>query len=170
MYIKQNLLSKTLTLGIIILFIGVSYSSAISIETELFIVNNKSEEDFDCQEISNSYLVKLDRMFNRLEVYTKILKFFYINNPDLLEKWEKLSIRISALKDLNNDRPICDILKNIYFSFKDTLYYLKDVYNNLLGEEPLKAFILTLLAVPFAEIWLLTWVIGYEFNCWDEPF
>ena len=168
--IKQNLISKILAMGIIVLFIGLGFSSAISIENRSSIVNNKSEEDCGCQETSDSYLVKLDRMTSRLEVYIKILMLLSKNNLELIKIWEELTVKISALEDVNNDKPICDILENIYLVFKDRLFYLSDIYKSLVGEEPLKAFLLTLLALPFAEFWLMIWVIGHELNCWDEPF
>ena len=167
---KKTLLSKTLILGIVLLFIGVSYSSAISVDSKSTIDKKQRVNDFDSREISNTHPDNLYMLFNRLEVYSKRLILLSKNNPEITEKWEELGIRNSALKDINNDRSICDKLENIYLSLKDFMYYLQDLYNNTIKVNPIKAYFIGVFSVSIAEMWLMSYVIGYEFKCWDEPF
>ncbi len=165
---KKNLLGKILALGIIVLFIGAGIYPAfakVSITT-----NSEINKDCECQPVDNLHFIKVRRLLNRLDFYSNILLVLSKHNPEVTKIYEELYNRISPLKEINNDRPICDILEKIYFSLKDLCYYLRDIYINYMEGNPIKAFIFNIIGYPFAFIWLMSWVIGYECNCWDEVF
>jgi hypothetical protein len=164
---KKNLFGKILCIGVIFLFIGAGIYPTLAKE----ITNSKSEieKDFSCQNVINHDSNKLNWLLNKLEDKSNILYSLSKFNPDLSEKCEELSKNIGTLKEIDNDRSICDILENIYFSLKDFMYFLRDIYIDLKAESRIKAFIFNIAAIPFAQIWLLSWVIGYELNCWEDP-
>jgi hypothetical protein len=114
---QKRLYYKTLAIGIILLFLGVSVSSAISIDTKSTITNIQSEECKECNEVSKSDLVIVERLLNRVEVYSKLLLVLSNNNPEIREKCEELS----NIKDtIDWDFPIiCNILGSIAFKLED---------------------------------------------------
>jgi hypothetical protein len=167
---KKNIFVKLICLSVIILLIGVSYSSAVSSVEKTSIYKCKKQENINCQKISDVYLNKIKKIEYRLDLYKKILNFFSINDQVLQTKFEKLSYKITNLKDIDDNTPICDFLENIYLYVKDIVYYIRDIYIGYQQDEPLRAFVINILAIPFAEAWLLVYVTGHEFNCWDDPF
>ena len=103
--------SKILALSIIFLFIGVSFSSSVSVDTQS--INVESEDDCGCNEVSDTDLILVERLLNRVEVYSKVLVVLSKHYPELREISEELS-RIISISDLyNNNRPLCNILINI---------------------------------------------------------
>ncbi len=114
---QKNLLSKTFVIGVIVLFMGVGVSSAISIDIKPRVSNNESVEDCNCKEIDSRHLVVLERQLNRLEVYSKGLLVLSKYNSKLKEECEELSNEITILKEeLTDDPPfplLCEKLENI---------------------------------------------------------
>jgi len=120
------------------LFIGVGIHPAISVETKTSIVNQQSENDCGCEEVSNTDLIKVERLLNRLEVHIKLLLVLSKHNPELTEEYEELSNEIITLNGMYkglkpnstfSDRPICDLLwdgLNYYF---DLYFYYEDLAN-----------------------------------------
>ena len=62
-------LKKILVIGIIFIFIGVSYSSAITVEPKLFKVNNQSKDNCNCEETLNPDLIKIKGLVNKVKIY-----------------------------------------------------------------------------------------------------
>ena len=105
---KKDWLIKTLALGIVILFIGVSCSSAIPVDTKTPIINNQSEEN-------NSYIapnIHLDK-FN-LPMLKKSLKYFRksVYYDVEIEKILKEISNIIEFKGEVNSKDIENILIN----------------------------------------------------------
>jgi hypothetical protein len=111
---------KTLVIGIILLFIGVSVSSAISVDNKPIVSLDESEECIECRELSNAELVKVKQLINRVEVYSKLLMVLSNYNPEIKDECEEISDKISTLdgllvrlkpdSPLNNNFTICIIL------------------------------------------------------------
>ncbi len=106
----NNICKKTITFSIILLLIGITVSSAISIDTKSPVVNQQSEEDCNCKEIDSRHLVVLERQLNRLEVYSKLLLVLSNHNPELFKNYEELTDMISTLNTLDLKDLICNIL------------------------------------------------------------
>ena len=115
---QKNHIGKILTIGIIVLFVGVGIHPAFAVETKQSMANKASEEEcWECKEIDSRHLVILERQLNRLEVYTKLLLVLSRYNPELKEISEDLSNEITTLKEeLTDDPPfplLCEKLENI---------------------------------------------------------
>ncbi len=147
---RKILSTKILALGLISLFIGVSVSSAISIDIESTIVDNDSKEVCGCKEIDSRHLVVLEKQLNRLEVYTKLLLVLSRYNPELREISEELSnlINYDSLWDF---RIICMAL----IVMMVTLYYPLMTISNLMykyEDNPLLWNLLYSIRLPFVAL------------------
>ena len=100
---KGNMFRKGLVVGIIVLFIGVGIQPAFANEVSITNKTSDVEEDCNCNPVSNLHLIRLERMLNRLEMHTKILSVFSKYNPEVAEKYQEISNRISTLKETNNE-------------------------------------------------------------------
>ena len=100
----NTICKKTLVIGIILLFVGVSVSSAISVDNKPVLSQDESEEDCDCQ--SNAKTDLTEKILNKLE-----------NN--------KLFTDVINSYNSTFDRPLCELLYNwaLYFS-ELGFYYL----------------------------------------------
>ena len=125
---------QLIVISIILLLIGVSVSSAISVDTQSTISSNESVEDCGCGEVSDADLIRVERLLDRVEVYSKLLLVLSRHNPEVLEDYEELSNDIELIKymfkdfkskQLIDDYPIiCFILEIIYrWSWEKTDYY-----------------------------------------------
>jgi hypothetical protein len=107
---------------ICMLFIGVSVSSAVSVDTKSTISNNESDECRECNEVSDADLIRVERLLDRVEVYSKLLLVLSRYNPELKEISDELSNGISTLKGeiANDNYPIiCEILYNILYRIEE---------------------------------------------------
>ena len=99
----NNISKKSIVISIILLLVGVSLSSAISVDTKSTISNNESEECKECNEISNADLVKVERLLDRVEVYSKLLLVLSRHNPEIKEISEELLNEIIIVNNKVND-------------------------------------------------------------------
>ncbi len=159
----KNICKKTITFSIILLLIGVSVSSAISIDTKSTITNNESVEDCNCKEIDSRHLVRLERQLNRLEVYSKLLLVLSSYNSELREISEELYDLI------NSDSPwifpiICGILLKILTKFDKMMEYLWElwlVYGNVIAMR---------ISSILSYVSIILYTKGGDLNCdWYEP-
>ncbi len=159
---------KSLVISIILLLIGFSVSSAISVDTKSPVVNQQRGEDCNYEEINSRHLVRLERQLNRLEVYTKLLLVLSRDNPELREISEELSYLISTFKKSDLKDIICDWLLNMIYSLDNITM---DLFNRSLDEwhagNYINSIILFFRAYPFivlAEILFKIWEsIGCKF-------
>ena len=104
------------------------------IEDNNTITETYDNEDCGCEVVSSQHLVRLERLLNRVESYTKILSILFKFNPEIIEKTEELTNEITALKEINNalksdyiseDFPIiCKILWDIYYQLSEIWFFL----------------------------------------------
>lgn len=126
----KNHLGKILATVIIVLFIGVSFSSAISIDTKPSISTKESIEDCGCNEVSDADIVKLEKQLNVLEIYSKLLLVLSKDNLELNEKYEKYldllqSINLrDYLKIVTLDLPVSAIPDKLPDSICMILFWL----------------------------------------------
>jgi hypothetical protein len=95
----KNICKKSFVISIILLLIGVSVSSAISVDNESTISNRQSEECIACKEVSDTDLILVERLLDRVEVYSKWLMVLSRHNPELKQVCEEL---INEIKIVNN--------------------------------------------------------------------
>jgi hypothetical protein len=118
----KNIWKKSIVISIILLLVGVSVSSAMSVDSESTISNNESEECRECNEVDNRQLDVLEKHLNRLEVYSKLLLVISKSNP-VLNKIKLLSTIISNQINIYNKLTeiICISLFFIELSFLPVL-------------------------------------------------
>jgi len=170
---KKEWLVKTLALGVVVLFICVSIHPAFAIDTKKSIIVNQSDECSDCRELNNAELVKVDRLLNKVEVYSKLFLVLSKYTPEIKEEIEELSDKISTLKEELADETtlptICvilevihEILKGLYCFFEELAYAI----------EP-RFYIASLLASICSEtvqiIKFNIFFIGHLLSCWEWP-
>jgi len=165
---KNNLLVKILALGIIVLFIGAGVYPAIAKES--ITTYSRINKDYESRPVNTLHFIKTKKLLDRLDVDSDILLALSNYNLEAAEICEELLNKISPLKEKDNDRSICDTLEVIYFALKDLVYNIREIYITHIEGKPITSFIFHILAYPFCFIWLMSWVIGYECNCWDEVF
>ena len=115
---------KTLVIGIILQLVGVSVSSAMSVDNKPVISTDESEECSECEELCNAELDKVKHSIKRLEVYSKLLLVLSRHNPELMEISWQLYIHLSNINQLyagfntiilqKDEQPICSILEPLY--------------------------------------------------------
>jgi len=102
---KKNLLIKTLAVGIIFLFIGV----AVSPSTAVNIPNREKatlKENCDCQTVDEINLIRLERVLDKLDRYSRISTFLLKQYPEISKEIEDISDKISTLKKMNDELKI----------------------------------------------------------------
>jgi hypothetical protein len=169
---KKGLYCKVFAVGIIVLFVGVSVSSAISVDTHSVIENE--EECKECNEVDNADLIIVERLLDRVEVYSKLLLVLSNHYPELIYLNEELSNVISTLtEDLKNDEYTftCYIL-SIYDSIITIIYIKFDIYrdNFIDNGNNLIVVILGIYLEILNYLHGLIWETGYYLNCdWIPP-
>ena len=138
----KNICKKSIVICIILLLIGVGVSSAISVDTESTISNNQIEECRECQEVSKSDLVKVWRLLDKVEVYSKLLLVLSKYHPEVFEDFEELSYMVSTLKTLDLKDELCSIIFDIaVFSWDKYYYYLSKADEHFISLHLIRAFI-----------------------------
>jgi hypothetical protein len=140
-----NLSGKILSISIIVLFISVSFTSAIYIDTELVTLEKKNEADCVCKEISKNEIIKIQRFLISYDKNLKTLLTKSNQNSDIREELSDLSKKVSVLsimlKELkpnnsDDDPPlICIILASIMVNWLtsdvwDLIYSLYEKYGD----------------------------------------
>ncbi len=135
---------KLIGIFICMLFVGVSVSSAFAVDTKQSMVNKASEEEcIECKEVSKTDLIKVERLLNRVEVYSKLLLVLSRNNPELNGKSKELIDLTYSI--YGSDSDICNLLLDIliiisyiYGHYIELLedtdnYNLKNIYWVIIG-------------------------------------
>lgn len=140
---NNRLYCKVLALGIIVLFIGVSVSSATYIDKPSMKVEN--ENDCGCKEVDNKHTQFLEKQLNSIEVYIKLMLVISKNYPELKEISEELS-EFSKIYGFWDD--FCDAISNLAQSIQDLINNYGGIFNLL---APLFA---TLISIWMIFCWL----------------
>jgi hypothetical protein len=161
-YNMKSIFKQLICIIIILLLVGVSYTSAIRVENKTSIV--KIEEDCGCNEVSDTDIVGLEKQLDSLEVYSKLLLVLSRNNPELKE----ITYEIFEIIDSINlwDFPIiCDILESAYESLDFAYESAYGIYNNLSDNSILGILIVPWLISLEFMIYIVFSLIGF-FYCW----
>jgi len=84
------LVRKGIVFAVIFLFIGVGIHHAFAVDAKQSMVNKASIEDCGCGDVSLTDLVKIEKLLDRVEVYSKLLLVLARYNPELKEISEEL--------------------------------------------------------------------------------
>jgi hypothetical protein len=159
---KNRLYYKIFAIGIIVLLGGVSVSSAISIDNKPNIHNNKTEKECECEEVSDSDLIKLEGYLNRIRLFSNLVSILSKFNPELTDKCNDLLEDLRASTELyktsklnfnQNERPICDIFVYIGISLFVVIAFIivcaSSIPEGTLGYN----LLMLILAIPFFSIY-----------------
>jgi hypothetical protein len=166
----KSISKQLICISIILLLVGVSYTSAIRVDNKIPIV--ESEEDCGCNEVSDADIVRLEKQLDRLERYSKRLLVLSKDYPELWEMSKELSYKISLLKgELTDDSSyslICDMLYQIYWELCNICEHLYSwVYST---EEYSVEYFIALtcfLSIVFPAGFVFLLGMHHLFNCWS---
>ena len=101
------------------MFTGIAIQSAIAVNP----ISGDNEDDCDiCPKVSKIHLVRLKSLLNRVETLNNKLLVMSKLNPEVEEKYQELSDRITILPVSINRENICTILAMILGPFLILLY------------------------------------------------
>ena len=155
---------KSITFGIILLFIGVSVSSGISIDTNSIEV----EECKECNEFDDKQLLILERQLNRLERYSKLLLVFTKDYPEINVKIKELSDRFKSMQNWADNRSICILLYNLgilFIMFTAPLTGIQDFLIRLKLEDGLLYNLIESYFNMLEPFWNKGWELYYHYEC-----
>ena len=154
-----NLINKILVLGIILLLMGVSYSTAFTIDSKISVVNNLKKENCDCEKTLNLDLIKIKRLVNKVKTYSNILPIFSKYKPEIKDRCNKIISDINTL-----DSPICDLIEPIYIIIFQIRLNLEELISEYQETPAIVGILLVYLAIVIAlEISFIG--LMYSFNC-----
>ena len=134
---------KALVFGIIVLFLGVGFQPALADEISTNIVSDVEEDCLECQPVNRVELLKVKLLLIRIEAFTNVILSRYGHIPEIREKCEEASERISEII-LQDNTVICNLLL-ITGIFVVAIAELIDMILNLFKQgSPLYILILTL--------------------------
>ncbi len=158
-----------ITIGITILFLGLAMQPSIAVNP----IPSNNEEDCDiCQKVSNLHLVRLKSLINRVETLDNKLSVLSKHNPEVIEKYQELSDKITTQKEMNKklnfdwDFPIiCNILliTQVVFEFTFAILYTLSLMSSY--NRPTQSKILLICSVPFYVFVLINFVILKALKC-----
>ena len=161
-YMKKNLLDKTLTLGLIVLFIGAGIYPAFAVEINSTMISNQSEKDCGCEAKNDYKPVIAERLITKLKIYINRILLKINGIPEIEEEFKDI------LDTFNSDRPICDFILQINESISKKQQDIWDLvnkykYNPIRGRIYL-CYILILLSINIylIPLWFLS-------DCGDWP-
>ena len=153
--LNKNLYCKVFAVGIILLFVGVSFSSAISVDKHSIIENQ--EECKECNEVDDKHIQFLERQLNRLEVYSKWLLVLSKYFPELKEISNDFKSSTS-FKESFAGRPLCDILFSLILTLNATLMMLFSLQEKLWHLNIIYQIVESILGVvmlTFNAVWVM---------------
>jgi hypothetical protein len=161
---KSKLYCKILAVGIIVLLMGVSVSSGFTVNSNPSIKVNQRGKCSECNKISDSDLIRLERLLNRGEVYSKLLLVLSRYNPEIKEKCEEL------LDVINSDRPwdfpiICIILESTWNQLLDLGKIISDIITKSKDNPIFNGIIYFFFMLVWLPITLFVLTLGVSLGC-----
>ena len=93
---QNNMFRKGVVLAVIFLFVGIAIQPTIAVNP----ISYKGEEDCNiCPKVSNLHLIDLKNLIKRLEILNNKLLVMSKLNPEVEEKYQELSDRITILPE-----------------------------------------------------------------------
>jgi hypothetical protein len=162
--------------GITILFLGISIQSAIAVNPN----STNNEEDCSiCLKVSKTHLVRLKRLLNRLETLNNKLSLISKYNPEVVEKYQELSDRITALKEMNNELNLDAPIKNkiicaILWRILVPCMIIIEIFTIIQNYTTIGSFILLVIIFPLTIISLpiffsIAGLGATYYDCWELP-
>jgi hypothetical protein len=123
-------------------------------------------KDCGCEEVSRSDIIRVERLIDRVEVYSKLLLVLSRYTPEVREDYEEIYDMISTLNTLGLKDAICISLGIIetYFSNKGD-YYLKLCLFEDYEDREILLFILIFITMIYFGLYMYTSVIFNFLGC-----
>ena len=169
---KKNMLSKTLAIGIIILFVGIGFQPAFAVETKLSADNTEKNEDCNCPEVDRLHPIRIKFLLTKLKVVTKILLLRFGHLPEIKEICQKILDIIGSNRQLDYTY-LCKILEN-YSNRLESRYLNMEIFQNDLKERSpyIGGFFSALMEIYQGIIYYyneLLNLVGYHLCNWPWP-
>ena len=100
---NSSFLKKILVVGVIVLFIGIGMQPAIANNVSITKTSYSEEECDICPKASKKHIERLINMLDRIEKYDYQLSEFSKINPELEDKYQELSKRITIFDEMNEE-------------------------------------------------------------------
>lgn len=162
----KSIYKQLICISIITLLVGVSYTSAIGFDNKIPIVDNQYEDDCGCKKFSDADIVKLEKKLNKLEMNNKLLLELTKDFPILNKKIEKLSYKISHIKEEYANEPPNPILCIIYIGTYLDIWIILSIITPIIKlfpfmtDEKWEKFSSIVLAVIFEVLVLIIYHCG----------
>jgi hypothetical protein len=160
---RYSCFNNALTVGIILLFIGVGIQPAFADVSNISI--SDSEDDCEiCPKINNQYLIKIKSFIDKLEKHDNILSISTKLNPEFVKKYQELSNYIDSNEPIFI-RPFCVFLEILRYFFIDLgEYFINRLSVWMPGEHGLLYYIIP--AIACFSIAILFQIVGVGIFCW----
>ena len=103
-------MKKALVCGVILLFLGVGFQPALANKVSISSVSDVEEDCLECQPVNRVELLRVKLLLIRLEVFTNVILSKFGHIPEIREKCEEASERISEISITSNNDDICGLL------------------------------------------------------------
>jgi hypothetical protein len=153
-FMRKNMLGKTLILGLIVLFIGAGIYTAFAVEINSTMINNQSEEDYCCEAKSDYKQVIAERLIAKLKIFINRILLKVSGIPEIEEEFKDI------LDAFNSDKSICDLVMQINASISPRI-------NDLLDLIPQYTFKYIQSRILMTKLLFLIWIKGDLVILWS---
>ena len=169
---KKNMLSKTLAIGVIILFIGIGFQPVFAIENKLSADNTEKNEDCDCPEVERFYPIRIKFLLTNLKVVSNIILSRHGYISEIKEICQNILDIIGSNRQLDFTL-FCKILEN-YSNRLESRYLNMEIFQNNLKEKSpfIGGFFTAVMEIYQGIIYYyneLLNVLGYHLCNWPWP-
>ena len=121
-------MKKVLAVAVILLFLGVGVQPALANEVSNT-VSDVDEDCLECQPVNRIDILKVKLLMIRVEAFTNVILSRFGHIPEIREKCEEISDRITNFQEMYNDLKLGSLNWDfpIICAFIDTIY--TPIYN-----------------------------------------
>jgi hypothetical protein len=123
----------------------------------------------DCKEVSKSDLIHVERLLDKVEVYSKLLLVMSRQNPEIRELNEDLSNMISPLNTLDLNDLICNILWEIGSVLGHQVEYIEELLERYNDNPIIYKLIYSYYMILNIEAFVYYYLI-FMFGCYWNPY